>query len=268
MENASKALLIAAAVLVVILIITIGIKIFSSTNDAQKVATDTGTTINDKTKIATDITISELSGKNSKVDLFNYGEGKTKNSVVPGNEITLTKENVTERFIVISNNNGKIVAMPKYNIQLQTNHPRQSSGAGRIRFSSSNYWAKNWERDENWGDINHITNSAININMEEKNDDGTYKNNIQKYIDAYKETLEEMGAEGINVRACTKQELDLESLGTINAQLGSTGAFWLGSCISGNYDCENRVWKVLNTGKLYNYYYNEGNGVRPAIEIN
>lgn len=66
MENSSKALLIAAAVLTVILIITIGIKIFSSTSDTQKVATDTGTTIKDKTRTASDLAISEISGQSSQ----------------------------------------------------------------------------------------------------------------------------------------------------------------------------------------------------------
>ena len=41
MENTSKALLIAAGVLIVILIITFGIKIFSSSSDSIKTATET-----------------------------------------------------------------------------------------------------------------------------------------------------------------------------------------------------------------------------------
>ena len=52
MENASKALLIAAAVLIVILIITFGIRIFNSTSDTQQSAIKTGETISDKIQLA------------------------------------------------------------------------------------------------------------------------------------------------------------------------------------------------------------------------
>ena len=49
MENTSKALLIAAAVLVAIIIIAFGIKIFSSSSKASETAIDVGKTIEDKT---------------------------------------------------------------------------------------------------------------------------------------------------------------------------------------------------------------------------
>ena len=52
MENTSKALLIVAAVLVIILIITIGIKIFSSSSNVSKTSKDVGKTIDEKTAIA------------------------------------------------------------------------------------------------------------------------------------------------------------------------------------------------------------------------
>ena len=50
MENTSKALLIAAAVLIAIILIAVGIKIFSSASGVQKVALDTGTIMSEKTK--------------------------------------------------------------------------------------------------------------------------------------------------------------------------------------------------------------------------
>lgn len=52
MENTSKALLIAAAVLVAIIIIAFGIKIFSSSSKASETAIDVGKTIEDKTELA------------------------------------------------------------------------------------------------------------------------------------------------------------------------------------------------------------------------
>lgn len=52
MENASKALLIAAAVLIVILLIAFGMRIFNSTGDASSQATDTGKAISNQTSAA------------------------------------------------------------------------------------------------------------------------------------------------------------------------------------------------------------------------
>ena len=63
MENTSKALLIAAGVLIVILIITFGIKIFSSSSDSIKTATETGKTISERTREATDIIELSTTGK-------------------------------------------------------------------------------------------------------------------------------------------------------------------------------------------------------------
>lgn len=52
MENASKALLIAAAVLIVILLIAFGMRIFSSTSGVGKSATNTGSKINEQVTAA------------------------------------------------------------------------------------------------------------------------------------------------------------------------------------------------------------------------
>ena len=65
MENASKALLIAAAVLITIILITIGIKVYTSSSNTQQVAMKTGNSLSSKTKDATDLAISEINGKSS-----------------------------------------------------------------------------------------------------------------------------------------------------------------------------------------------------------
>ena len=62
MENASKGLLIAAAVLVAVLIITVGIKIFSSTSETQKVGIETGIFVSSKTEDAVDLATLQISG--------------------------------------------------------------------------------------------------------------------------------------------------------------------------------------------------------------
>lgn len=52
MENASKALLIAAAVLIVILLIAFGMKIFNSTGNVSGQATGTGKALTNQTNAA------------------------------------------------------------------------------------------------------------------------------------------------------------------------------------------------------------------------
>ena len=53
MENATKALLIAAAVLIVILVIALGMRIFNSTSGATKEASNAGQAISNSTTEAT-----------------------------------------------------------------------------------------------------------------------------------------------------------------------------------------------------------------------
>ena len=62
MENASKALLIAAGVLIVILLIAFGMSIFNSTGDTSADAAEVGSQIKDKSQAAADYTNTVLSG--------------------------------------------------------------------------------------------------------------------------------------------------------------------------------------------------------------
>ena len=62
MENASKALLIAAAVLIVILLIAFGMRIFNSTSDVSGQATSTGTQLSNQTTQAASSAQNALSG--------------------------------------------------------------------------------------------------------------------------------------------------------------------------------------------------------------
>lgn len=62
MENASKALLIAAAVLIVILIIAFGMQIFRSTGDTSSKANEVGTQITEKTNAAATNAVNALQG--------------------------------------------------------------------------------------------------------------------------------------------------------------------------------------------------------------
>ena len=62
MENASKALLIAAAVLIVILLIAFGMSIFNSTGDTSSQAEQVGTQIQSQTQSAATNAVTAIQG--------------------------------------------------------------------------------------------------------------------------------------------------------------------------------------------------------------
>ena len=64
MENATKALLIAAAVLIVILLIAFGMRIFNSTGDVADQAGQTGAQLTNSTQAATSTAQNALMGLN------------------------------------------------------------------------------------------------------------------------------------------------------------------------------------------------------------
>ena len=71
MENATKALLIAAAVLIVILLIAFVMRIFNSTSDVSGQATSTGTQLSNKTGVAANSANDALKGLNGWTDKYN-----------------------------------------------------------------------------------------------------------------------------------------------------------------------------------------------------
>ena len=175
------------------------------------------------------------------IDTIDY-KGKDKNDLVPGDDISI----VTENFRVFYNKDDVIKAMPLYNITLPSNLeeelPIQSFNAGNIQFSSSNYWTKT----EGWNQ--NAINNSVDINMTEKEIDGTYKNNLQKYIDGYQKRLENLGVNNIEVRAPKKWELEEDGITGTMRWPGGNGGYWLGS---GNPSNQDRVWCIdRNTRSL------------------
>ena len=188
-------------------------------------------------------------GEHVYVDPFNYGEGKTKTTVAAGDDISIGEE----KFKVISNTSGTILAMPYYNLVTvaATGEVKQgpavdgTSTAISSSFSTTNYWTK--------GD------DAIDMSDS--------RNNIKTYITAYQTTLEGLGAEGITVRAAKYSELNAEGVTPAMRNPSSTGAFWLGSGYPGY---ATYVWYVSSGGSVSvdndsTYYYSRG--VRPVIII-
>ena len=156
----------------------------------------------------------------------------------------------TEKFKVISNTSGTILAMPYYNLVTvaATGEVKQGPAVDGIStaisssFSTTNYWTK--------GD------DAIDMSDS--------RNNIQTYITAYQTTLEGLGAEGITVRAAKYSELTASGVTATMRNPGQTGAFWLGSGYSSNAD---GVWSVFSVGDINISFYNGSIGVRPVIII-
>ena len=106
MENASKALLIAGGVLIAILIITLGITLFTNTSsvsktyDASKYSEEVNTFNNNFTKyIGQDLTIHEV------VTIRNFAENNNIKHVTVNS--SLDKNNISEYIGVTENTEGK-----------------------------------------------------------------------------------------------------------------------------------------------------------------
>ena len=309
MENTSKALLIAASILILVIIITVGIKIFSSGADNVKVAKNMGESINSKTTEATDFLTLEMGGKlpmnennvktqigriyqahkdsenlaskmqsdlrsvfddntinvtessegpivalklkgENKKYIYNKSTnlvenksvidfvGKTKDTIEVGDDIIIE----TERFRVGIKTTNKIIAIPYYNIELKTDNPKQSIDAGTIEFSSEKYWEGGKE---------------IDIDMFDS------RNNIQKYINAYKQTLNNMGAVNVIVRISTYNEMN--AIPRKERAPKYTTPYWIGTANPYGYRYINvnstKVHMIYGDGNLdgtyYGYSYNQ-----------
>lgn len=160
------------------------------------------------------------------VDLFDY-QGKAKKDLVPGDDISIG----TENFRVFYNQEGLIKAMPWYNIELKLDNPKQSQRAGTSTFSSINYW----------------TNGDDLIDMNDN------RNNVQKYIMAYKSSIIKIGATEVEVR--NPQYSELNKVTAINRNPGQTGMFWLNSSIKND---EKGLCYVYDDGGIFGANYDNG----------
>ena len=263
MENASKALLIAAAVLVAIIIIAIGMKIYISSTETGKVAMDTGKTITDKTGEATDLATYEITGKKANnIKYFNgeTEEQKSKENVQKNDTITIG----TEKFMVFLIDEEGIKAMPYYNLKLDSNPIKQATAetadyAGECQFSTSEYWRydENNQQIPNW-DQSAVDN-ILDINMNDS------RNIVQTYVNSYKNTLEKMGGNGIEVRCITKEELPFTNYTANYSERwrnpSGIGDFWTKSVDTGTspYISKGNIYFVT-AGRSTHCTYSSGHG--------
>ena len=172
-------------------------------------------------------------------------EGKTLETLAQGDDITIG----TEKFKVYKTDDNNIYAMPYYNITLTTDNPVQSSSPGTIAFCAAD--------DRNWTGTQDI------IDMTEKKADGTYKNNIQQYIDAYSSKLNALDS-AVTARVARYSEMSASGVTASMRNPGYASSFWLGSSVSdSNVRTVDSVGSI-GSSSLGNYYYR---GVRPVIVI-
>ena len=208
-----------------------------------------------------------------------YPEGKTKDSLVPGDLINIGPE----EFYVVRRNGEDLVLLSHYNLKVGSiytkNHskigeiPSSDPGYGRqdplmkgstnsdtyygtIKFTNSNYW--NGKIGDGLKYPGVISSSITSTNCAY-----IYDNNslLYPYIESYKAYLEELGAEVKEARLLTVNELyNFRNVG--NAYKDTS--YWLGNV----YNEYSTIWGVFDTGYIagnpsVEYFY----GIRPVIVI-
>ena len=222
----------------------------------------------------------EEGGGGSSSNAVVYPTGKTKDTVVTGDIVTID----TEEFYVISNDGTDLVLLAHYNLKvgniynsygtsktgeytssdtgygLQSNDARGAASGNRngvITFSSVNYWNEKVGSD-------YPNNYCTSIS--ETNCAYVYDSNsvLYQYVEAYKEYLISKGAPNtIEARLMTLEEANAFKNAGKTTELYTT-SFWLGSAYSNS-----NVWYVNTLGNIGNNIYTAaaGFGVRPVIII-
>ena len=205
-------------------------------------------TINGKSRIFEYNTTTSTSSEVQKG--INYN-GKNPSEIVPGDDITIA----TERFIVFSVSDNKIMAMPYNNITL-TETPVQSIDAESIEFSSRAYWSK----DEQGNIIENWDANAVNERLDIEVDNST--NLIRQYAINYKTTLESFGASGIEVDIPRYSDLYPNSI----ARYTIAGmSYWIRTVSNAD---TNNIYVINKYGDpQYTFRNNYTNGVRPLLII-
>ncbi len=185
------------------------------------------------------------SGGGSSSNAVVYPEGKTKDTVVTGDIVTID----TEDFYVVKHDGSDLVLLSRYNLNVGS---KKKAGAtegiqdsevkgyvsggtayGTVAFSSTNYW--------------HVYDA---------------NSNLKTYVDSYKTYLEGKGATIKSARLMTLEES--YAFYNENQAAWKETSYWLGSAYYTGY-----VRSVNSDGYFDNDGYNRGSyfGVRPVIII-
>ena len=218
------------------------------------------------------------SGGGSSSNAVVYPTGKTKDTVVVGDIVTID----TEEFYVVKHDGSDLILLSHYNLNVGSKKKAGategiqdsevkgwvSSGTkyGTITFSSTNYWNGKVGTDYpgSYCSSNTYTSGTNCAYVYDSN------SNLKTYVDAYKTYLEGKGATIKSARLLRVEEAF--ELGCGNGAWNCNNApaflketsYWIGSA----YDTF-EVWDVYSDGNFYysSYYYNYTFGVRPVIVI-
>ena len=222
------------------------------------------------------------SGGESSSNAVVYPTGKTKDTVVVGDIVTID----TEEFYVVKRDGSDLILLSHYNLNVGSNKKAGategiqdsevkgwvSSGTkyGNIAFSSMNYWAWKVGTDypENYCSSNTYTSGTNCTYVYDAN------SNLKTYVDSYKTYLEGKGATIKSARLLRVEEAFELGCGQGQWSCSTSPAnapswvyetsYWLGSAY-GTSD----VWIVYSSGVFsYDpYYFVSRFGVRPVIII-
>ena len=176
MENTSKALLIAAAVLIVILLITLGIRIFSSTSNSQKAAEDTGKSISEETGLAisaiTGESVSSQTGKQYdpiyEVEKSNTESREGKEVTYKGISYIILYDNGDTVQMVTNQAMGSFALGYNDNKTIGSNYFEKAVNSYNNAISRLNEYCKSLyeARDTNIIDVRSVGSNPMNKNSE------------------------------------------------------------------------------------------------------
>ena len=156
----------------------------------------------------------------------------------PGTLVTIDSEQFYT--IGVEENNVKLLSMWYIT---QTDNPKQSIDAGRIAFSSSNYWSS--------------TVSTYPAYVYDSN------SIAYSYIENYKSYLEGLGIIVNEARLVSREEIDNEKVNCSSYKWLCNMSYWIGTASDSS-----TVNVTFSNGTLGRaYYYNSGFGIRPVIVI-
>ena len=207
------------------------------------------------------------SGGGSSSNAVVYPEGKTKDTVVTGDIVTID----TEDFYVVKHDGSDLVLLSRYNLNVGS---KKKAGAtegiqdsevkgyvsggtayGTVAFSSTNYWHGKVGTD--YPGSYCTSSSGTNcVYVYDAN------SNLKTYVDSYKTYLEGKGATIKSARLMTLEES--YAFSNENQAAWKETSYWLGSAYYTGY-----VRSVNSDGYFDNDGYNRGSyfGVRPVIII-
>ena len=210
------------------------------------------------------------SGGGSSSNAVVYPTGKTKDTVVVGDIVTID----TEEFYVVKRDGSDLVLLSHYNLNVGSNKkPGATEGIqdsevkgyvssgtkyGNIAFSSTSYWNGKVGTD--------YPGSYCSSNTYTSGTNCTYvydaNSNLKTYVDSYKTYLEGKGATIKSARLMTLEES--YAFSNENQAAWKETSYWLGSA----NDTHN-VWIVRSNGDFYGsgYSFDGLFGVRPVIII-